>query len=79
LQRVAQFRSTELSSLETALKGYAEIAEARWRAWLAKQRLENTIPTNFSAVLEQVVSFADPLIAVRDAQSVWNPVQGKWI
>jgi predicted nucleotidyltransferase component of viral defense system len=79
LQRVAQFRSTELSSLETALKGYAEIAETRWRAWLAKQRLENMIPTNFSVVLEQVVSFADPLIAVRDAQSVWNPVQGKWI
>ena len=79
LQRVAQFRSAEFALLQTALKGYAEIAETRWRAWLRKQRLENTIPTNFSIVLEQLVSFADPLIAGGDALGIWNPVQGKWI
>jgi predicted nucleotidyltransferase component of viral defense system len=79
LQRVAQFRSAEFAPLQTALKGYAEIAEMRWRAWLRKQRLENTIPTNFSIVLEQLVSFVDPLIAGGDAQGIWNPVQGKWI
>ena len=79
MQRVAQFRNAELAPLQTALKGYAEIAETRWRAWLRKQRLENSIPTNFSIVLEQLVSFADPLIAEGDAKGVWNPVQGKWI
>jgi hypothetical protein len=56
-----------------------KIAETRWRAWLRKQRLENKIPTNFSIVLEQVVSFADPLIAGGDVESVWNSAQGKWI
>ncbi len=79
MQRVAQFRNAELAPLQAALKGYAGIAETRWRAWLAKQRLENKIPTNFSIVLEQVVSFADPLIAGGDVESVWNPAQGKWI
>ena len=76
---MAQFRSAEFAPLQTALKGYAEIAETRWRAWLRKQRLENTIPTNFSIVLEQLVSFADPLIAGGDALGIWNPVQGKWV
>jgi hypothetical protein len=76
---VAQFRSAEFAPLQTALKGYAKIAETRWRAWLRKQRLESTIPTNFSIVLEQLVSFADPLISGGDAQGIWNPVQGKWI
>jgi len=62
MQRVAQFRGAELAPLRTALNGYAAIAQTRSRAWLRKQRLDRTIPTDFSIVLEQVVSFADPLI-----------------
>jgi hypothetical protein len=63
---VAQFRRAEFAPLQTVLKGYAEIAETR-------------LPTNFSIVLEQLVSFVDPLIAGGNAQGIWNPVQGKWI
>ena len=44
MQRVAQFRNGELAPLRTALNGYAEIAQTRWRAWLRKQRLDNAIP-----------------------------------
>jgi hypothetical protein len=79
MQRVAQFRNAELAPLRTALNGYAAIAQTRWRAWLRKQRLDNTIPTDFSIVLEQVVSFADPLIVGDSAGGDWNPTQGKWI
>jgi predicted nucleotidyltransferase component of viral defense system len=79
MQRVAKFRNAELAPLGTALNGYAAIAQTRWRAWLRKQRLDSTIPTDFSIVIEQVVSFADPLIVGDAAQSDWNPVQGKWI
>jgi predicted nucleotidyltransferase component of viral defense system len=79
MQRVAKFRNAELAPLGTALNGYAAIAQTRWRAWLRKQRLDSTIPTDFSIVIEQVVSFADPLIVGDAAQSGWNPVQGKWI
>ena len=32
MQRVAQFRNAELALLRTALDGYAEIAQTRWRA-----------------------------------------------
>jgi predicted nucleotidyltransferase component of viral defense system len=79
MQRVAQFRNVELTPLRTALDGYAAIAQLRWRAWLRKQRLESTIPTDFSIVLERVVSFADPLMVGDTAPGSWNPPQGKWI
>ena len=79
MQRVAQFRKAELAPLRNALNGFAAIAQTRWRAWLRKQRLDNTIPTDFSIVLEHVVSFADPLIVGNAAQGDWDPFQGKWI
>jgi hypothetical protein len=79
MQRVAQFRNAELAPLRAALNGYAAIAQTRWHAWLRKQHLDNSIPTDFSIVLERIVSFADPLIVGDFAQGDWNPVQGKWI
>ena len=79
MQRVGRFRSVVLTPLRTALAGYAEIAQPRWVAWLRKQRLDNTIPTQFSKVLQSVVSFVDSLIEGDDAPRTWDPVEGKWI
>lgn len=79
MQRVAQFRNAELAQLRTALNGFAAIAQTRWRAWLRKQHLDNSIPTDFAIVLEHVVSFADPLMVESAARGDWNPIQGKWI
>jgi len=79
MQRVARFRSVVLTPLRTALAGYAEIAQPRWVAWLRKQRLDNTIPPQFSKVLQSVVSFVDSLIEGDEAPSTWDPVEGKWI
>jgi predicted nucleotidyltransferase component of viral defense system len=78
MKRVAQFRNAELAPLRTVLNGYAAIAQTRWRAWLRKQSLDNAIPTEFSMVLEHVISFADGLIAGGVDQSNWDPVQGSW-
>jgi predicted nucleotidyltransferase component of viral defense system len=78
MQRVAEFRNAEIAPLRTALNGYSAIAQTRWRAWLRKQRLDNTLPPDFSVVLEHVVSFADGLIAGGIDQSNWDPVQGRW-
>jgi predicted nucleotidyltransferase component of viral defense system len=78
MKRVAQFRNAELAPLRTVLNGYAAIAQTRWRAWLRKQSLDNAIPTEFSMVLEHVISFADGLIAGGVDQSNWDPVQGRW-
>jgi hypothetical protein len=72
-------RGAVLAPLRTALAGYAEIAQPRWVAWLRKQRLDNTIPTQFSKVLQSVVSFADWMIESDEAPSTWDPAEGKWI
>lgn len=79
MQRVAQFRNVALTPLRTALAGYAEIAQPRWVAWLRKQRLENSIPTEFSIVLQSAVSFADWMVERGGAPSTWDPAEGKWI
>ena len=72
-------RAVALTPLRTALVGYAEIAQSRWVAWLRKQRLNNSIPTEFSIVIQSAVSFADWMIERGGASSTWDPAEGKWI
>jgi hypothetical protein len=64
--------------LASALVGYAELGQARWSAWLRKQRLETTIPTEFAVVLDCVVSFADPVITDQLDLGAWDPEQRLW-
>lgn len=78
LLRVAQHREVALASLRTELAGYADIAQARWSAWLGKQRLDAVAPKAFSAVLEHVIAFADPLIAGDTTAAQWNPGRRRW-
>jgi len=79
LNRVAQYRKLALAPLASVLAGYPEIAQTRWAAWLKKQRLEATIPTEFSVVLDNVISFADPIISGQArALGSWDPAQRRW-
>jgi len=79
LDRVAQHRKLSLTPLASVLAGYSEIAQARWVAWLRKQGLESTIPVEFSAVLDYLVAFADPIIS-RQMMDIgtWDPEQRHW-
>jgi hypothetical protein len=56
---VAEYRDVALAALHSVLADYAEIAQQRWLAWLRKQRMESTVPTEFPTVLGLVVAFAD--------------------
>lgn len=78
LLRVAQHREVALSPLETTLAGYAELAQARWLAWASRQRLDVAVPREFSAILERVYSFADPVLTGSVAEGRWNPVSQRW-
>jgi predicted nucleotidyltransferase component of viral defense system len=79
LDRVVEYRKLTLMPLASVLAGYSELAQARWVAWLRKQRLESTIPTEFSAVLDFVVAFADPIISRQVTDSgTWHPQQRRW-
>jgi len=79
LDRVAQHRKIALAPLASVLIGYSEIAQTRWIAWLRKQRLETTIPAQFSTVLDYVASFADPIIGGQaSGLGTWDPVLHRW-
>ena len=79
LDRVAQYRKVALTPLASVLIGYSEIGQARWGAWLRKQRLETTIPAEFSAVLDYIVSFVDPIISSQlGDRGTWDPAQRRW-
>ena len=79
IQRVAQYRGINVAPLEPTLAGYADFAQARWVAWLRKQRLEGVVPAEFSSVLGVVISFADAVILGADAaRASWDPVRGTW-
>ena len=75
--RVSRHRDVPLSPLKMTLEGYEEIAQARWLAWLRKQRLDTAIPNDFATVLDVVESFTDPLIANNSVQ-IWNPATRRW-
>ncbi len=60
----------ELASLNTVLAGYTEIAQQRWLTWLKKQQLDTMVPKEFSAVLDIVIVFADPVITGKTIAAV---------
>jgi predicted nucleotidyltransferase component of viral defense system len=78
MQRVAQYREVPLSSLRAALAGFPEVAQARWAAWLRKQRLEAAAPADFSRLLDLVISFGDHIIDDANLRSSWNPTRETW-
>jgi hypothetical protein len=77
MSRVARHRDVTLSPLRSVLEGYEQIAQPRWLAWLRKQRLDASIPNDFSAVLDVVESFSDSVIAGNSVQ-IWNPTTRQW-
>lgn len=78
LLRVAEHRDVTLASLTTVFAGYAEIAQQRWLAWLKKQRIESTVPAQFSDILDAVVLFAGPVIASDPTARAWDPTKQRW-
>jgi hypothetical protein len=76
--RVAQFRSIKLTSLSTALAGYADIGQRRWLTWLQKQRMNSVVPAEFSVVLHNAILFADPVIVGDVIAGMWNPADQHW-
>jgi predicted nucleotidyltransferase component of viral defense system len=79
LLRVAEYRDVALAALHSVLADYAEIAQQRWLAWLRKQRMESTVPTEFPIVLGLVVAFADPVIAGDLNAHTWESEKQSWI
>ena len=79
LQTVAEHRHIELTGLDDALDGYAEIGQPRWAAWRKQLQLAETLPADFADTLESLRAFADPILTGSAADSAtWDPTQGAW-
>lgn len=61
LQMVADHRHVSIRPLANVLDGYAGLAQSRWSAWRNRQALHTT-PEQFADLLDQVITFADPLL-----------------
>lgn len=79
IRTVAESRSFALPLLSEVLRGYAELAQARWTAWRSRQELEDRLPASFAEVLALVIAFADPLFGSQMEQSDWDPGERRWV
>jgi Nucleotidyl transferase AbiEii toxin, Type IV TA system len=79
LQTVADYRHVEISSLDDALDGYAEIGQEKWEAWRRRLELADSLPASFGDALGALELFAEPILtgSVDDPAS-WDPAQQAW-
>jgi hypothetical protein len=79
LQTVADHRHVELSGLDDALDGYAEIGQPRWVPWRRKLQLTESLPANFGDALAALETFAQPILTGSAADSAsWDPARRSW-
>jgi hypothetical protein len=75
---VAKHRRVELVPLGTVLAGWPPRAQPAWARWRTKQKLDHQLPADFSAVLDAVISFADPAISMETNERYWSAATGQW-
>lgn len=79
LRTVADYRHVELSGLDDALDGYAEIGQPRWAAWRRKLQLMESLPANFADAIGALETFAQPILDGSAADSAsWDPAGRSW-
>lgn len=79
LRAVADHRRVELTGLDQALYGYAEIGQPRWAAWRSKLQLTGVVPANLGEALDSLRAFANPILTSSAADTAdWDPVQRAW-
>ncbi|MEO8828731.1 nucleotidyl transferase AbiEii/AbiGii toxin family protein [Lapillicoccus sp.] len=77
IARVADHRNAQLSPLRALLLGYPALAQAKWAAWQRRQGREH-LPPEFSDLLEQLFTFADPAISGNVFGLTWTPADRTW-
>lgn len=78
LTAVARHRGVALEALFPALNGYAELAQARWSPWRAKQHLDTPLPEQFADVLTDIARFADPALLGQATGTTWQASVETW-
>jgi predicted nucleotidyltransferase component of viral defense system len=77
LERTANHRQHPIITLGDTLDGHAPARQAAWTALRQRSRLD-TLPADFSEVVDEVVRFVDPLVAGNGSLGPWTPEAGRW-
>lgn len=60
------------------LNGFGAVAQPRWSAWRAKQKLEREAPEDIDDLVASLVEFTDPILDGSAAALVWNASASAW-
>jgi len=77
IEQVAAHREADLAALETALGGYADLAQAKWAQWRRKLKLDQ-LPDEFAKVLAACIEFSDPALRGEVTGKTWEPSIRTW-
>lgn len=75
---VADYRQATLGPLRVVLDGFGAVAQPRWSAWRAKQKLEGEAPDDIDDLVASLVEFTDPILDGTAATLVWNAPASAW-
>ena len=78
LEATASFRGTELVPLSHALTDYGRLRQKAWSDFIARMGLTGAVPERLVEVVDDVASFADPVLSGHVVIATWNPVPGLW-
>lgn len=79
VRSVIRFRRVAVTSLADVLAGYDSLGQPGWAAWRRRNGLETSTPSNFGAVLEEFIAFADPVMREEELPHSWDPHVRRWL
>lgn len=74
----AAFRQVELRPVSDTLRTLGRDRQGDWQRFLARTGLQSVVPADYTEVIRQVTSFADPIVAARVTSGRWDHLRAQW-
>lgn len=78
IRATAGHRRSELARLRPALGNLASLRQVDWTRYLDRSGLSGSVPDSFAATIDDIIAFADPILAGELAAGGWNPMHRRW-
>lgn len=77
LKATARYRGVELQPLAEVLTELPARRQTPWERWRSRSGLLD-LPASFGQVVEEVISFAGPLLSGTVGKGTWDPAEWRW-
>lgn len=74
----AAFRHVELRPVSDALRTLGRDRQGDWQRFTARTGLQSVVPADYTEVIRQVTSFADPILARPPTSGHWDHLRARW-